>query len=277
LLAAIGAAEAQEVTRKKLEVLQRLSLEANRKNRDGTTSAKENDLREQFEELLRLIPFQDVLLLDRALTHRSYVYENPTQTQGDNEQLEFLGDIVLGFLAGTFVYQEHPGCKEGELTNRKSRLVENSQLAKFASHLDLGKWIKIGQGEEKQRGREKASLLSNTFEATIGAYYLDSGIEAVREVLEPLLQSIAGEEMSDHQTLSSINDSNPKGALQEYAQKRDFDIPKYSIVTESGADHLKNFTVEVSISGTVYGMGSGQSKKEAEKNAAIDALNQLKL
>ncbi len=120
---AIGAIQAQEVTRKKQEVLQRLSQEANRKNRDSTTSAKEERLRDHFQELLNRIPFQDVLLLDRALTHRSYVYENPTLTEGDNEQLEFLGDIVLDFLAGTFIYQENPGRKEGELSDRKSRLV----------------------------------------------------------------------------------------------------------------------------------------------------------
>lgn len=276
LLTAIGATEAQDVTRKKQEVLQRLSQEANRKNRDGTTSAKENRLREQFQDLLNLIPFQDVLLLDRALTHRSYVYENPTLTEGDNEQLEFLGDIVLEFLAGTFVYQENPGCKEGELSDRKSRLVDNSQLAKFASQFDLGKWIRLGKGEESQGGRQKSSLLSNTFEAILGAYYLDSGIEAVRQIVEPLLQSIAEEEMIPHSTVIPVIYSNPKGSLQEYAQKQGYKIPIYSIIAESGADHTKEFTIAVEIGGNVYGTGSGKSKKEAEKNAALDALGKLK-
>jgi ribonuclease-3 len=179
-------------------------------------------------------------------------------------------------LAGTLVYQENPGCKEGELSDRKSRLVDNSQLAKFAAEFELGQWLKIGKGEESQGGRQKSSLLSNTFEAILGAYYLDSGIEAVRQILKPLLESIADEEMRTSVNSKSINYKNPKGTLQEYVQKKGYPIPLYSAVKESGADHLKEFTIEVMISGTVYGTGVGKSKKEAETNAALDALNHLK-
>jgi ribonuclease-3 len=228
-----------------------------------------------LHELLEKIPFQNALFLYRALTHRSYVFENPTQTEGDNEQLEFLGDSVLEFLAGDYLYEQYPGQKEGELTKRRSNLVDNTQLAKFATALDLGRWIRLGKGEESQGGRTKSSLLSNTFESVIGAYYRDSGIEAVRELVEPLFNSVIENLVSQDATPETLSDA--KGRFQHWAQTNHQQIPEYLVTNESGADHAKIFTVEVRVNGIVYGKGTGKSKKEADKQAATNALRKVGL
>lgn len=191
-LHAIGATEeGKTIDAQKQEVFRLLVQEQSRDEMPKSQlSTEEFRVRENLRELLEKIPFQNALLLDHALTHRSYLFENPTQTQGDNEQLEFLGDSVIEFLAGDYLYKQYLGRSEGELTKRRSKLVDNIQLAKFATDLSLGRWIRLGKGEESQGGRTKQSLLSNTFEAVIGAYYLDSGIEAVRELVEPLFKLV---------------------------------------------------------------------------------------
>lgn len=276
LLSAIGAAEESAVAAQKQEVLRFISQEQSRREtHKSQTSTEESRIRKHLHELLEKIPFQDTLLLYRALTHRSYVFENPTQTQGDNEQLEFLGDSVLEFLAGDYLYEQYPGCSEGELTKRRSNLVDNIQLAKFATELNLGKWIRLGKGEESQGGRARPSLLSDTFEAVIGAYYLDSGIEAVRELVEPLFGLVVEDVVSQDATPESLEDV--KNRFQHWVQKKHQQVPQYIVTSESGEDHAKVFTVETRVNGTVYGKGTGKSKKIAEKQAATDALRKLDL
>jgi ribonuclease-3 len=275
LLSAIGATEERLVADQKQEVLRILLQEQSRhETRRSQTSTEESHIRAHLHELLEKIPFQDALLLYRALTHRSYVFENPVQTQGDNEQLEFLGDSVLEFLAGDYLYEQYPGLNEGELTKRRSNLVDNLQLAKFATLLDLGRWIRLGKGEELQGGRTRLSLLSDTFEALIGAYYRDSGIEAVRELVEPLFNSVV---VPDAKDATPETPDNVIGQFQNWAQTNHQQIPDYVVTNESGEDHAKLFTVKVRVDGIVYGEGTGNSKREAKKQAATDALRQLGL
>lgn len=273
LLTAIGATEEKVVANQKQEVFRLLSQEQSQRETPTTQiSTEEARLREHLHELLEKIPFQNASLLYRALTHRTYVFENPTQTQGDNEQLEFLGDSVLTFLAGDYLCKQDPHLSEGELTKRRSNLVNNTQLAKFANELNLGKWIRLGKGEESQGGRTRASLLSNTFEAVIGAYYRDSGIEAVRILVEPLFDLVKG---------LSFQDATPeiqgdvKNQFQHWAQKNHQQIPEYVVTDESGEDHAKVFTVEARVNGIVYGKGIANKKREAEKQAAADAIKEI--
>lgn len=276
LLGAMGATEERVIADQKQEVFWILLKEKSRpETSKSQTSTEESRIREQLHELLEKIPFQNALLLYRALTHRSYVFENPTQTEGDNEQLEFLGDSVLEFLAGDYLYEQYPGQKEGELTKRRSNLVDNTQLAKFATALDLSRWIRLGKGEESQGGRTRPLLLSNTLEAVIGAYYRDSGIEAVRELVEPLFNSVFENPVISVPTPEIPGDA--KGRFQNWAQTNHQQIPEYPVTNESGADHAKIFTVEVMVNNIVYGKGTGKSKKEAEKQAAADALRKLGL
>ncbi len=262
------------INQHKQEIFKCLLKEQSRPH-DSQISGEESSVRERLKELLGKIPFQDARLLQRALTHRSYLFENPTQTQGDNEQLEFLGDSVLNFLAGDYLYEQYPGREEGELTRRRSQLVDNSQFSKFATQLNLGDWMLLGRGEELQGGRTKPSLLSNTFEAVMGAYYLDSGIEAVRELMKPFFESVDTATVDSPIPQQTLID--PKGRLQNIAQTNNLPLPEYILVDEIGADHKKTFTVEVRINGEFFGEGVGNKKKEAEKQAAIDALQRLDL
>lgn len=262
------------INQHKQEILKRLLKEQYRPDQ-SQISGEESSVREQFKELIDQIPFQDARLLQRALTHRSYVFENPTQTEGDNEQLEFLGDSVLNFLAGDYLYEQYLGKKEGELTRRRSNLVDNSQFYQFAIQLNLGDWMLLGRGEELQGGRTKPSLLSNTFEAVMGAYYLDSGIEAVRELIKPFFESV--DTATVDSPIPQQNLIDPKGRLQNIAQINNLPLPEYILVDEIGADHKKTFTIEVRINGEFFGEGVGNKKKEAEKQAAIDALRRLDL
>lgn len=276
LLSAIGATEERAVANQKQEVFRLLSQEQSRRETPTTQiSTEEARLREHLHELLEKIPFQNALLLYRALTHRTYVFENPTQTQGDNEQLEFLGDSILEFLAGDYLYKLYPDRSEKELTNHRSNFVNNAQLAKFATELDLGRWIQLGKGEELQGGRTRPSLLSNTFEAVIGAYYLDSGIEAVRELVDPLFSLVIKDLVSQNATPEILDDV--KNRFQHWAQTNHQQIPEYVVTDESGEDHAKLFTVEVWVNGMMYGKGIANKKKEAEKQAAADALKRLGL
>ncbi|MFZ1025673.1 MAG: ribonuclease III [Limnoraphis robusta] len=276
LLNTIGAAEQETlINQHKQEILKRLLKEQSRPDQ-SQISGEESSVRERLKELLEKIPFQDARLLKRALTHRTYVFENPTQTQGDNEQLEFLGDSVLNFLAGDYLYEQYSHRRdEGELTRRRSNLVDNSQFAQFAIQLNLGEWIQLGKGEELQGGRTKSSLLSNTFEAVIGAYYLDSGIEAVRELMKPFFESVDTGTVDNHIPQQTLID--PKGRLQNLAHINNLPLPEYVLVDETGNDHDKTFEVQVIINGEFYGEGTGKKKKEAEKQAAIDALRRWDL
>lgn len=220
-----------------------------------------------FESMFELPPFGDRTLLERALTHRSYLNEHP-EIEAHNERLEFLGDAVLNFLSGEFLYKRYPQKPEGELTPLRSALVDERQLAKFADHLDLGRLLKLSRGAELEGGRQNANLLSSAFEALIGAYFLDrhSQIEAVRDYVEPFFVSV-----------EAVPALNYKSQFQAWALANIGENPKYFIIAKSGPDHAKNWTAEVRIGDQKYGEGRGRKKQDAEKDAARDALAQLGL
>jgi len=213
--------------------------------------------------------FKNKALLQRALTHRSYLNENPDYPLEDNERLEFLGDAVLDFITGEYLYHRFPEMAEGRLTNLRSALVRTETLARFAVKLNLGDFLLLGRGEEDSGGRKRPAILCDAFEAFIGALYLDQGLEAARQfvyaVIDPALQEI----------LASDHDKAAKSRLQEVAQSFCQLTPTYRTVKEEGPDHAKEFTVEAVIGDKVYGRGIGFSKQSAAQAAAQQALQVL--
>lgn len=227
------------------------------------------------------LPFiRDQALRLRALTHRSYVNEHP-DVREHNERLEFLGDAVLGFLVGELLYQQTDpnqlALSEATMTRLRASLVDETQLAQFAIQLGLGELMQLGKGAIKDGGRESPALLSDTFEAYIGAYYLDSGIDAVRDFLIPLLTPILNQRISSDSDADASNLIDYKNRFQQWALAKPElgQNPKYCIVDESGPDHAKVFVAQVQVKGKVYGSGSGRRKQDAEKQAAKDALKKL--
>ncbi|MFB2895584.1 ribonuclease III [Aerosakkonemataceae cyanobacterium BLCC-F50] len=275
LLKAVSAPQIDSVEKQKQEVLKILSQEQTRQE-TRRFSIEETRVREKLAELLQKLPFQDACLLNLALTHRSYLYENPKQVRDDNERLEFLGDAVLNFLCSDFLYNLDSEINEGDLTRLRSKLVDEEQLAKFAQILDLGKWMRLGRGAIADRGYTNYLLLSNTFEAIVGGYFLDSGIEAVRAFLEPLFTDAVQELVTFQCDTNSSHLVDPKNRFQQWVQLNVGPIiPKYSTIREDGPAHAKEFTVQVYVNGKVYGKGTGRSKKDAEKRAAEAALEKL--
>ena len=224
---------------------------------------------EEFAGRLGL-PFSNYLLLSRALTHRSYLNEHPEALE-DNERLEFLGDAVLDFLVAVWLYNRFPEMSEGDMTRLRAALVGTKQLAEFAIQINLSAAIRLGHGEDAGGGRHRTALLCATLEAIIGALYLDSGIEAVRQFMEPLLAPAA------EQILIARKDVDSKSHLQEWAQSRGHGLPSYKPVSIRGPDHAKTFVFEVCINGKTYGRGDGPSKQAASKEAARAALTALGL
>lgn len=204
------------------------------------------------------------------MTHRSYVNEHPEIKQ-HNERLEFLGDAILNFLGGEFLYKRYTHKPEGELTPLRSALVDEKQLAQFASWLKLEQWLKLGKGAEREGGRQNANLLSSAFEALIGAYFLDVGsdVDAVRAYVEPLFVAVI-DNLAIH-----TPQINYKSRFQEWALVQFGENPQYTTVCEFGPDHAKAFEVAVSVAGKKYGEGTGRSKQNAEKAAAKNALEIL--
>jgi len=215
------------------------------------------------------VTFSNKALLQRALTHRSYLNENPDYPLEDNERLEFLGDAILDFITGEYLYHRFPEMPEGRLTNLRSALVRTETLANFATQLDLGAHLLLGRGEEDSGGRRRPAILCDAFEAFIGALYLDSNLETVRRfvyaIIDPALQAI----------LAADTDKDAKSRLQEVAQSHYQLTPTYRTVLEEGPDHAKEFTVEAVIGGKVYGRGKGFSKQNAAQAAAQAALQVL--
>ncbi len=210
--------------------------------------------------------FRDFSLLQRALTHRSYLNEHPHDSLEDNERLEFLGDAVLDFVAGDWLYHRFPEMPEGGLTRLRAALVRTETLAGFARQCGLNKALRLGHGEEENGGRDRDATLCGAFEAVAGALYLDQGMAAVREFVRPFfvpaLQHI----------LNAESDKDPKSRLQEWSQATLNLTPAYQIVHTSGPDHAKEFTVEVIIGDQVYGRGKGRNKQAAAQDAARHAL-----
>ncbi|MGD8404591.1 MAG: ribonuclease III [Anaerolineales bacterium] len=214
--------------------------------------------------------FTNLHLLVRALTHRSYVNENANALE-DNERLEFLGDAVLDFVVGAWVYNHFPEMQEGNLTRMRSALVRTDTLAKFARQLEFGPALRLGRGELTSGGRRRDNLLCATFEAVIGAMYLDAGIQTVEAFMEPLLVE-ASEKVASH-----VESYDPKSTLQEWAQFNKLGTPRYVTVSSSGPDHARTFIVEVHVNGKVFGRSEGTSKQTAAQAAAHEALESLGL
>lgn len=209
--------------------------------------------------------FQDKNLLLKALAHSSYVNERKGN-QESNERLEFLGDSVLGLVISRYLYMQHRNSAEGSLTKLRAAIVSEPALTKVAYRLKLGEFIMLGKGEENTGGRKRGSILSDAVEAVIAAVYLDGGYDTAEKfVLEALSQSISAAEAGN-----GIKDY--KTTLQETMQKKVGETLQYRIINETGPDHQKTFTVSVKCAGEVLGEGTGRSKKEAEQNAAKEAL-----
>jgi ribonuclease-3 len=215
------------------------------------------------------IEFRDKSLLHRALIHRSYLNEHPSYPLEDNERLEFLGDAVLDFVTGEYLYHRFPELREGPLTSLRSALVRRETLARFARQLDLGHYLLMGHGEAESGGRQRPATLCATFEALVGALYLDQGLDSLHSLLEPLIAPEVAHIVRDE------THKDAKSLLQELAQARMHRTPRYATVDESGPDHAKTFTVQVTIGGEAYGQGYGPSKQQAAQAAAQDALERL--
>jgi ribonuclease-3 len=225
------------------------------------SEASYDDLREALGN-----PVLGAELLEQSLTHRSYAYENgglPT-----NERLEFLGDSVLGVVVTDTLFRSHPDLSEGRLAKLRAAVVNARALAEVARTIGLGEHIKLGRGEETTGGRDKASILSDTVEAVIGAVYLSGGFETASEVVhrlfDPLMESAAG--------LGAGLDW--KTSLQELSAGHSLGVPEY-VIEDEGPDHEKTFTAQVQVGEELYGHGTGRSKKEAEQQAAETAYRAI--
>ena len=212
--------------------------------------------------------FRDRRLLEMALTHKSYLNENPAPNREDNERLEFLGDAVLNLTVGHLLMECQPLRTEGELSRSRALVVNEAGLARVADELALGEWLFLGKGEEQTGGRHKPSLLADACEAVTAAIYLDGGFDAafrvVRQLFDPRLREARDPANVDFKT-----------RLQERAQGQLHCSPRYAVVGESGPDHDKVFEVALSLSGREDSRGHGRSKKEAEQRAAAEALHLL--
>ena len=206
--------------------------------------------------------FKNPALLARALTHSSYANERHVDT-GDNERLEFLGDSVWGVITAVYLFANHRDFPEGELTKLRAYAVCEKSLFSYAEEIGLGNYLKLGKGEERTGGRTRPSVLSDAFEAVIAAIYLDGGMdEAKKFVLRFVVPYVeAKPTFKDYKTM-----------LQEVVQKNQGETLEYVLVSETGPDHDKCFTVEVHLNSNVIGRGVGGSKKKAEQNAAKEAL-----
>ncbi len=210
------------------------------------------------------LTMRDESLLETALTHSSYANEHHTES---NERLEFIGDAALDLVVGKYLYKTHREYREGELTKRRARYVCEAALFDYAKACDLGTYLRLGHGEEKTGGRERAALLADAFEAIVGAVFLDQGLNAVEIIAEkvvyPLIEQDRSEDFTDY-----------KSHLQELVQSDKRSL-EYKIVDESGPSHNKTFVTRVYMDDILMGEGVGRNKKEAEQNAAAIALKKL--
>ncbi|NEQ75233.1 MAG: ribonuclease III [Okeania sp. SIO2C9] len=220
----------------------------------------------------KLPEFKNPELLKQALTHRSFLNENSGEE--DNESLEFLGDAVLGFLVGELLYRrykEEYDLKPKELTRLRSLLVDEKQLAKFAAQLEIGELMRLGRGAEKDEGRQNPALLSDTFEAIIGAFFLDSNLTKVCPFVNNIFQPVADEIIFSENDLVDTKAKFQQRALGEIKK-----IPRYESNKCGGSDDKPIFLSEVLVDNIKYAQGEGDSKKDAEKLAAENALAKLK-
>ncbi len=230
---------------------------------------------ERIQELASLqkqigYTFRDIALLNKALTHKSYVNENSGSLKY-NERFEFLGDSVLDLIVSDYMIKAFPDFAEGILSKIRAAVVNATCLAELARRIDLGKYLLLGKGEASSGGRKKNSLLANAYEALAGAVYFDSDLETVLKIYLPVLEK----EIAKYADTAQFRDY--KSELQEYTQTHCNCIPNYKIVNEKGPAHAKEFEVTVLVQESVRGRGSGKSKKEAEQSAAKSALDSFNL
>lgn len=212
--------------------------------------------------------FNDVNLLEQSLLHSSYANENNIEKFANNERLEFLGDAVLEIITSSYLFNKYPEMLEGELTKLRASIVCEPTLASFAKKIELGDFILLGKGEENSGGRGRASVLSDTVEAIIGAIYLDGGLQKAEAFVS---------EMFLKQLDRSKLFVDSKTHLQELIQKFSDQPVQYEILDESGPDHNKIFKVSVSHMNEIIGLGSGRSKKSAEQEAAYNAIKNMEI
>lgn len=227
---------------------------------------KKNTIGLQLAKLLELSPPPN-RLFTTALTHPSFLFENPDSGVENNQRLEFLGDAILDFVVAEYLYLKYPDRPEGELTKMRAAVVNETTLARIAHKIELGKELLLGKGEQVSGGRERPSILADAFESVIGAIYLQYGFqEARRVILERLKPEIA--------EVAEGNYGDYKTALQEKAQRDEAEVT-YQILAEEGPDHNKRFTAGVFLQGELKGQGVGRTKKEAEQRAAQQVLEGL--
>ncbi|MGN0488876.1 MAG: ribonuclease III [Ruminococcus sp.] len=209
--------------------------------------------------------FKNPKLLEEALTHSSYANEHRDKHIKCNERLEFLGDAVLSVVVADYIFENYPDLPEGELTKLRSALVCEKALYMFGKQIKLGEYLLLSRGEKNGGGAERPSIVSDAFEAVIAAIYLDGGLDAARKhilrFVIPEVKNMRTKPFKDYKT-----------TLQEIVQKNPGEILEYNMVSESGPDHDKHFVFEVYLNSNVIGKGGGRSKKEAEQNAAREAL-----
>jgi len=215
--------------------------------------------------------FKNRILLKESLTHPSFQKRSLKDKKTNNQRLEFLGDSVLDLVVTGYLYRSFPSFSEGKLTKIKSVIVSKDILAKWANNLSLGKYIILGKGEDSTGGRKKLSILADCFEALLGAIYLDGGLQRAKKIISLFIKKeteliIKGKQGEDYKTL-----------LQEISQKKIKCLPEYFLIKEKGPDHKKIFCIEVRLKKIAYGSGIGENKKEAEQEAAQNALKKLKI
>ncbi len=221
-----------------------------------------------LESILGL-KFKNEANIASAFIHRSYLNENKS-VKNSNERLEFLGDSILSLLVSEYLYLQYPKFSEGELTNLRSSVVKTKTLFEISQNLGLGKYLHLSRGEEESGGRENISILADTFEAFLGAIYLDLGLPAVKKILSKFLFPMLSE------ILAGKKYKDAKSEYQEIIQEETKISPIYKVITQKGPDHAKEFTVGVYTDNKLQGVGAGKSKQEAEMEAARSALEKLK-
>ena len=214
------------------------------------------------------ISFSSKTLLKTAFVHRSYLNEHKKYKDPSNERLEFLGDAALSIVVSSFLYEKLPNATEGKLTTSRASLVRTETLAKIATSLSLGKHLVLSKGEEDTGGRENPSILANTFEALVGAIYLDRGIAKVGEFLKKTV-------LSDWKSLIESAVPDNKSRLQEFVQRKYHVSPIYKLISSWGPDHARQFEIDVFVGEKKMGRGTGNNKQSAAQNAAKDALTRL--
>jgi ribonuclease-3 len=215
------------------------------------------------------VKFKNAALLHEAVVHSSYVNENPNEEGASNERLEFLGDAVLGLIVADELFAGYPDQDEGKLTELRTHLVRRDTLARAAKELELGAALLLGRGEEASGGRARPTNLAHAYEAVVGAIFLDGGFAAARK----FVRSSLAQEFAEVEERAFPQD--PKSRLQELSQSLYQTTPAYRLLEAEGPDHARRFTIEVVVDGRVMGEGSGNSKQQAEKEAARRALAKL--